>query len=424
MTYSSIKKLAVALLGMSVSCLTFGKSLTLPKGVGMYQYSYRNLDSLNQQFDKDGYVETIGDGFSRDLKGPDFLENGSSEDLKRLAVELKKFDFAGDRSGILRSLSLGTFEVDVDVDASAQIYAVAYGFTDHMTGFFGVPVVDVKVETDMQLNGQNTSAELRRRLGDLSYEELAEGLEQAGALNVDRIKDSLYELEYEDLDQWEHQGLGDIQLGTVVAKKFGVAGAVINQPYGKWTLMLPTAYKDDPNNLIDTDLGNGYLANQFLVGHNISLFSTFYLGAELGYTVGSSYGKEVRRPDENGSSLVPRENLETIEINPGAGTSITGYFGASYGILAGEYRLVKGSREKDTLTSGDSEVYKDLLEGSAKEILYEIYSVGLTTTKLYEKGRFPIPLMLTAYKKSNIEGSNQSLDDYVEIEIASFFKIP
>lgn len=412
----------IVLLGVGLSWSASSKTINLPAGIGLWQYSYRSYNSMDQKLDRDGYLETIGDGFEQNLSGPQFLENTSSKDLARLADELRKFDYAGSRSGIVDSLSLGTFKVDVDAEVSAHIIGFGYGFTDFFTGFFGVPIIDVSVKTDMYLDGSNTAESLKRRLGDLSYEELRDGLDTASVVDVTMVQDALYDMGYSGIDSWDHTGIGDLNLGGIFSKEFHPVYQLGMIPYLKWTLTIPTGYTDDPDILTDTSTGSGYVSNKFQLGHIFNIYKYLHVGAEIGYAANNEYQSEVRRPESSDSTLAPSENKQTITISPGNSGEKSIFWGLSYFVLSVEYKIQSIQTASSQVKSEDAQVFTPFVENTEKEELSEIISVGISTAELFESGAFPIPFMLTAYKKSNISGKNIALDDYFEIELASFFK--
>ena len=401
----------------------FGKTFNLPKGIGIWSYGVRTYDSIQTQFDGNGYEESIGNSFKQQFNGPSLLKEGDNSELGTLAEELNKFDYAGSGSGVISGLDLGTFAVDVDANVSTQIIGTGFGLTDWLTVYAGFPIVDITITTNMYMTGRNTAIDLKNRLGDLSYEELKTGLDTASGLDIPMIKSALGDMGYTGLEKWSHKGLGDIHFGFITSYWYRPASNLGFISYSKLNTTLPTGYVDDPDILTDTSIGDGYFSAEMKVGQVVSVGKYTYGGIEGAYKSNFSHTREIRKPETVTSTLAPFDNYEVMEVDPGDETEVSIYVGAKYSIFSGEYKLTDENIKADTVLSSDEDVYKILVNQSESNSFYQLLTAGISTADLYEKEKFPVPFILTVSRKSNLMGKDSIIDDYVEVELASFYKL-
>ena len=417
----SITLAALITVGLLSTNISMAKVMVLPKGVGIWKYAVRNYTSMSNSFNEDGEIKSTGDSFKQNFKGEDLAREGKSSDLGVLASEIKKFDYGAGSKGLLSGLDLGTLNVDVDASVNAQIFATGYGVTDWLTVYAGVPYMTVDVTTDMRFVGTNNANDLKARLGDLSYEELKDGLSKAGNLNVYMVKESLAELGYTGVDSWNHQGFGDINFGTMLASNFLFSHSVEISPYAKANFTLPTGHVDDPNVLTDTSVGYGYFSSGFTGGGSVTYKKHFYVGLEGTYQLNQSHTSYVRKPENEWSSLAPIENLETITIEPGNKSEVSFYAGLDYSIFSAKIMFSDYYRAQDVVQGVASPLYDRFTVGTDQAALYQTLTAALSTAELYQKGDFAIPVMLTMSHKKNLYGFNAAIDNYYEFELASFY---
>lgn len=421
-----LNRLTLCSLAFQVGTIAFplnvaAKTFNLPKGIGIWNYGYRSYDSMTLSYDRNGQIESIGDGFKQNFNGPSLLNGSSSGDLGTLAQEVNRFEYAGDKSGVLAGLDLGTFGVDVEATVNTHIFGLGYGVTDWLTVYAGVPLINVNVSTNMYMTGKNTASDLKRRLGDLSYEELKDGLDTASTLDVAMIQGALEEMGYTGLEHWEHTGLGDINLGFATSYSFRPTSDLGFTPYSKFNMTIPIAHEDDPDILTDTSTGYGYFSASLLVGQVFSVGRYYYGGIEGSYQYNFNHLKAVRRPESEGSTLAPYENGEIIEVDPGDESEVSIYAGAEYWIFSGEYKLSDRNAKSDALVGIDDSIYDSLINNSEKNAFSQKMTASITTVDLYKKKTFPIPFIFSVAKKTNLSGKNAIIDDYFEVELSSFF---
>ena len=407
-------------LSVASSTVALGKVMVLPKGVGIWKYAVRSYTSMSSSFDRDGYVQSTGEDFKQTFKGQDLVREGTSSDLGTLANEVQRFDYSSN-GGLLGGLDLGTLDVDVSASVNAQIFGTGYGVTDWLTVYGGVPYMSVEVSTDMRFSGKNTAKDLKDRLGDLSYDELSDGLDKAGGLNVYMIKETLMELGYTGIESWDHQGFGDINLGAIMAKSFKVASKVETSPYGKLNVTLPTGHVDDPNVLTDTSVGLGYFSSYVTLGQSVTYNKWIHAGFEGSFQFNQTHDKYIRRPENQWSSLAPIDNLETIVVDPGDHREFSFYAGIEYSLFSVKAMLTDFTKERDILLYETEDIYNRFSVDTDQTSFYQTLSASISTAELYQSGSFPIPFIFTATHKNNYHGTNTVIDDFYEFELASFY---
>src|SRR5690606_33098541 len=112
---------------------------------------------------------------------------------------------------------------DVQAEVQAHIFGLAFGFTDWLTVFGGIPYIEASVDTQLYFDGGNNADQIKSLLGDIAYDQLKAGLDQARALNATQVIGQIEAAGYEPFDHWEHQGVGDARLGakTGFTRRFG-----------------------------------------------------------------------------------------------------------------------------------------------------------------------------------------------------------
>ncbi len=409
---------------MLVPKIATAQADNLPKGIGAYTLGYRYFDSQTHKYDENGELQTLGAPFSKDFSGQNLLTGAGGDDLKKLANELKKFD-GNSTSGdsLLNTINLGTLKVDVEAEITGQAFGIGYGIREYLSGFLLVPWTEVTVDADIQFSGQNNAAEIKSRLGDLAFDELKSGLDKAENVNAQQIVDGITDLGYEDPRHWEHQGLGDIQFGTILSGSSRVTRRNTTIQTLKTTVTIPTGYYDDPNVLTDVSLGKGYYVLTNTYSQKLVFGKTFYMGADatLGYGLPNTVSKRVPEEEE---SLVSPDRTEDVTLTPGADIGYGGMMGLNMNFFKTKYYLGVKSHQRDSYSGSIEGNYEKLSKGSDSYQLFHEPAVILDSTEAFKKGRFFIPLVAQLKAHLPIKAKNSLNEKYFELTLTSFFSTP
>jgi len=397
---------------------------SLPKGIGAYTFGYRYFDKQTHKYDEDGQLQALGAPFSKEFSGQNLLDGAGGEQLKKLANELKKFDGnSTSDDSLLNTLNLGTLNIDVQAEITGQAIGLGYGFLNNFSGFLVVPWAEVSVDADITFGGDNNAAEIKSRLGDLAFDELKSGLDTAQNVNAQQIIDGITDLGYEDPRHWEHQGLGDVQFGTIFSGSNRVTRRNSTVQTLKTTVTVPTGYYEDPDILTDVSLSKGYYLLTNTYSQKLVFGRLFYIGADGTIGLGAPNTVSKRVPEEN-ESLVNPDRTESVTLTPGADIGYGGFAGLKLGMFKSRYYLGAKSHLKDSYSGSIEGNYDKLSNGSDSYQLYHEPSVALDTTDAFKNGRFLLPLIAQIKAHLPIKAKNSLNDKSYELTLTSFFSTP
>jgi hypothetical protein len=398
---------------------------TLPRGIGLYSIGYRSFVSQTQRYNANGKMESLGQPFNKDFSGTGLLRGDGGSELRRLAEEIARFEGHSNASdSMINQLNLGRMQGDVQAEVNARILAFAFGATDRMTLFVGVPYVSAEVRTNLSFaRGSNGAQYVKQKLGNMAFDELQAGLDQAAALDAATITASIEQNGYAPIDHWSHQGIGDVQLGSIYAITAPVRRNVQSVFSLRSTLVLPTGYVEDPDILTDVNIGNGYYSLINEVTEKFVFFRDFWVGASAayGYNFSTSVDKRVPEADEG---IVDPSRRSTVSLDPGHDMAAQALTGWNISALRFAYTLGIKAHTRDTYRGSLPGNYDILAEGSDMTQAYHIASVAIFTPELYQKKRFPVPFILQANYHMPITAYNSQDERYFEITLSSFFSTP
>lgn len=405
---------------------------TLPRGIGAYQLGARVYVPQTYHYDENGDYVTHGSRFAGDFTGKRMLAGKTGASLYDLASELRKF--AGQNPSdlsIVEDLRLGSLKADVNANIMATVAGLAFGWSDDLTVYAGVPFVSASVRTDLEFSGPNNALEIRDRLGSLAFEELAAGLEEASRLNTDRIVSSITDAGYESLDYWEHRGIGDVNAGLEwagVRRRLGGLGYKIR---GKATLEIPTGYRERQDVLTDISFGKGAWTPGVEVENRL-IFPSLggargpYLAGILGIARGLPTTEEKRVPEAD-ESIVKADRLTNVSRSPGTDMQAMVAGGASWGPSRGgstQYGVGWARHLRDTYTGDLKGDYDSLAEKTDELEVYHELKTSFSTAGMYRRGKFPVPFVASLTGRVPIRAINRPDDRWVFVTLTSFFSTP
>jgi len=415
-----MNKFLLAVILSSISQSSFAQ--LLPKGVGAVQVGYRKFDGNAQYFDEGGSLRSAGDKFKMDFSSKDMVSGRAGESLKKLYDEVKKLDSQGVSQGVADDMNFGQVEGDVKTDISAKFVGFAFGLTDKVTLFGGLPFVNAKVDTTIRYAGENNASAIKQRLGNTVFKEVQDGLDTASKLNSDTIRENLEVTNgYAPIDHWEYNGVGDLVFGArteVKGSRFGLKKFKLGLSA---QADIATGHQDDPDVLTDINIGRGYHALTLASDLNVSSRRGFTGGVTTSLTQGLSRDVSKRVPTGN-STIVAKDRTAAVNWQPGQDVTGGVYFGYGKSYLRGVYSLGTTRHLQDQY-SGSMEGNYSLLESETEySKLYQQVGLSFSTVEAYAQKKMSIPFVLSFVAHDTISGTNTPRARYFEMSIASFFK--
>ncbi len=398
----------------------------LPQGVIFYQYLYRHLTSPAYKYDETGTRKPIGEMFSRVLSGPELLNGNGGSLMQTLAQEIKKYDGADNGPNSLSNkLYLGTITGDIKGKMTGQGIGFGIGITDHLSIFVGVPIVSVSVDANLVYNGEgNNAAQIKEELGDIAFDELKDGLNQAAGLNQAKIEEQIASYEYAPLGKWQKSGIGHVVTGVRMgwirelsrAWSYGFGPAV--------SLTFPTGYKKNPDILQDVGFGEPYYSLGTNIDQKFSLLKRFHVGVHTGYVLNLSNSIE-RRVPEGAEQLVPASRKSAVKITPGDDTDVA--LSLKFTVPFFEIGIRSGIKRhyNDTYNGSLDGNYRTLGKGSDKEVFYNHLSLSFETLSAFMAKKFSFPFLLTFAARVPMKSRNMvDTERYYELNFSSFLPTP
>lgn len=394
----------------------------LPKGVGAYHLGTRSYTEQTKEFTSTGSVSSLGDRFNTRLNGQSLLAGKGGSDLQTLTQELAKLESdANGPDSIVNQLDLGTIHADVRGQVNAQFLGMGFGITDRWTVFAGVPYIRSEVHTQLRIDGNNNALAIRDQLGNFAYQEVRDGLTRASLVNADDVKRSISDLGYADIDHWTRQGIGDVNLGA----RTGWYGYGLNSIV-KWdveqttTVTIPTGYTEDADILTDMSFGKGYYSFGPTVKPTLTFFQHYMVGGAATYTKNMNTTQTKRVP-KNDEALVEADRKTSVSINPGDDTEAAFDIGAKSSLLNIGLRHGVKRHLLDEYSGTLEGNYDILAAGSEREQIYREISFGVDTTTAFRQKAFMLPMLMQFTAHIPITARNDSIEQYYEVSLTSFF---
>jgi hypothetical protein len=417
------RKFIVFLIMILSSGFAIAQQETLIDSVGIYTFTFRQFAEQDQRYNSAGKLEPLGTPFNKSFNGKNLIKGVGGEELQKLADQLKRFDgVTAPADGLLNSLKLGKLHADIKGKVDAKIFSTAFGVTDHLTLYLGVPWVSASVDTKLNFSGDNNISEIRGRVGELAFEELKSGFNRAETITTAQIKENIYSKGYANLDHWQYNGLGDIVVGQNFGNLIRFNKTLKGYQLLNTSLSIPTGYYDDPDVLTDVSVGKGYYQLNNRYAQRFLVLNRIWAGAEFTYGYGLPTTVEKRLPETDES--LPSANRKTsVTFTPGADFD--------YGLLAGynsrtwymklEYKLAIKRHMGDKYSGSRAGNYGKLSEATDSYQFYHEPVFKLDSTKRYQNGQARLPYIFQLRAHLPITARNSSDERFYEAAISSFF---
>jgi hypothetical protein len=407
------------------SNIAYGQQEILPKGVGLYQFGYRSFVEQTHRYNGAGEREALGAPFQKDFSGQGLLQGSGGSELQKLGEEVAKFDsLFNTPNSLINQIDFGSLKGDVRAQVDARIFAMAFGWSHNTTFFMGVPYVSASVDTELNFTtGKGGASAIKSELGGLAFEQLQNGLDQASVMTTQTIKDRLISKGFQPFDHWEHEGIGDLQVGTIWNNTSRLARRTRSLFDLKTTVNIPTGYVEQADLLTDINIGKGYWSLHNEISEKLVFNKSWWLGIMAGY--GHNFDATlIKRVPEGNEQTPTQDRIADVIINPGADTQVEAIAGLKLGVLKAKYSIGSKLHSEDRYSGKLAGNYDQFGLNSESSQIYSQLSLKVQTTDLYQAKKFPIPMIVEGKYRSTIMATNSQDERYFELSVSSFFSTP
>ena len=383
----------------------------MPKGVASVILEGKWYFPIEKKFDKDGKEEDIAADFNANLNSTVFPGLGQIESFFHLPPG---------------SASIGKSVISFEFGGYELIPLLQYGVTDRLTLGVRIPFYgrrnDVRavLDTSKATVGKNaalntlaplfvpgtvplTTADAQKLIGH--------GLDINGDGKID-----IPGFGFKPVRSWSDHGVSDIELG----------GRYQYLKTDRWQLAFtgairfPTGEVDDPDNLVDTEFGDGAYALLFQLQNDFNGIKNLLLNATFRYDLVLPHKEKLRVPDSVHQPLTI--NQENVERNIGDKIEIevSGIYEFPYGFsfsLLYKYAY----KFKDHVSGNRGFNYESLEDETNVQEHVGIASLCYSTIPLYLAKKFPLPVTASVSYRDRFAGTNLLKTQYISLTLAVYF---
>ena len=389
----------------------------IPKGVSRVGIEYRYYIPYSKQFDSDGNTEDIDKDFNANLNSDVFP-----------ALGLVESGF-GIPAG---SATVGSSIVDIEFEYNYFKLYYYYGLGERLTIGFELPYQFRKTNVDARLDVSNATvgktaigtglgaplAPLAGPFPDTAPLTTADVQNLLGA-GLDTNGDGTVDIPgygFKPIEDWSDDGIGDLEVG------FRYQYLKTNDWRLAFTggVRFPTGEEDDPDNLMDRPMGDGFYALLFRLNNDYIGVKNLLLNFSFRYNLALPDNVTLRIPDDQDQPIT--RNKEEVDRDTGDEIELrfTGIYQIMKGLsLMGFYQY--GYKWEDKIEGNMGFAYEELEKNS--DYYEHIYKVGLTysTIPLYQEKKFSVPLTATVLYRDRFAGKNILKTQYIGIMLSVFF---
>ncbi len=414
--------------GLGFPASAFAQIGLLPKGVGIFNYTTRGYYSQTDQYGDAMKSRTgLGHNFDSYFTGKNMLEGLNGPDLKLLAETLQRYDETSASGSVLLldTINLGTLRGDVTADVRAEIFSMAYGIAPWLTAFVAVPRVTLTTRTKLRFerdSGGSADA-IRAALGDFAYQDLQDGLQRAANMGVADVQQNFASLNYDPVDHWTTQAMGDLRVGAQTAS--GAAGPEETGAAGfyRGLVVLPTGRQDDPDAFTDIPTSLGYRGINFNTQQVYKHASRIYAGGSLEYQYNLDAKVRRRIPIGDERAIDP-ERTRDVKINPGDDVEVAFMAGYAGDMINASLRVADKRHYNDKYSGSLEGNYIQVGQESDMRLGYVQAGIGFTTTNLFQRGKFVYPMMIDIGYNHPLYGIHATDERFYSVAITGFFGSP
>lgn len=318
--------------------------------------------------------------------------------------------------------TLGITKTDIELESHYTKFMIGYGLTKNITVGLILPYREKTTKVDFSISGAtlglNPDFNANQAVSTTNLPYLPVSVKGVEPLTTAQLQGILMSegLEYKPLQSIQRSGLADPTIG--------VLWNMYNTE--KESLLFSTGYdiamaeKDDPDNLISTNIGNGNSAIRLRLEYFRDLendFDTYGMceyGIELEDTV-------VKRVPQEGEILALKSSTERLNRDIGDYR----FYELGIGKTWGEYRVSSSWRRSEK----DADAYQSIkgtdvsiLERRTEAYIHQFEgSFSWSGIDAWRKGKIPFPLIVKLNYRDTYEGKNALKWKEVYLSLTSFF---
>ena len=236
-----------ALLLGAASCAAADDARVLPAGVSQAYWDFYRYHPTTQRYNADGDREALASPFSNAA-----LDSNAIDILKPLDP------------AVGGTASLGNVAVDYEYDIDVLDIGYGYGLTENLSIGFHIPYYWIENHVDIEFDNGSANVGLNPGAGPPLIPITAGGV----PLVLDDVQ-TIVQAEYgfDEVDDWQREGIGDIELGAKY-RVFVERDSALAISGG---LRIPTGYEDDADKLDDVAWSFGNYALLFRLHYDYLL---------------------------------------------------------------------------------------------------------------------------------------------------------
>lgn len=384
---------------------------TLPKGVRLIMN--KNIQTkVKSSYNKSKSETPYAYEIEADITNLEKIDNSIVKDI----LELFK-----DYPEAYSKLSLGTHKLDAEANIKVNVYGMAYGITNKVSAYIGVPIYDARVKVNYKKTKNSSQEEVAEALqniyGDNWAQTLGNIVEKVYDIDGGTIQSGITNaLGYEELGDWSGQGLGDIEFGAMY-NFYRTDNHGLMLTIGG---VAPTGYVDDPDILQDIGFGDGQWDAfvEFGGGRVLSNTTSVNLWSRFTYQLASE--KTLRVPYSSDVSISDQKGKFTEKLGNKylLATNVEHYVNDWFKL---EPSLSYQFTEASEYSSDNSTANRILAEDSESSVTNLKILGQLTSVKLYQQKKFILPGLINLSYQTSLGGLNTPKADLYEVEFRMYF---
>jgi len=392
----------------------------LPSGVRALIYRYMNFD-VDADWNGKGVENKLG--LQKKLTLNQLIEAApQAQDLKN---ELKSLD-----PKLTEEADLGTLSLAAKARAQAHVLAGAWGLNDQlMVGAF-IPRVQAESQISGSFASQDSLENLKKSLTRLIKSKSTSSSQKIKAQVLRDIVQTLPKIKAENLQNHIQNELGYKPLGDWQANTFGDLNVFAQYqlvdfyPYRhalRGALIFPTGYIDDPDNLMDYDIGHGSYGLQLSSLHDVQVWPRWL---ELSVVTQGEYyftsQKTTRLIPSVDFPLSKEKEKTTYQKGPEVDISFVGTTQ-----LREDLEMSLGSQWQYIFQNsfdGQRDYNYHILEKNSEG--YEVSAFarwGYSTIRAYQQGTAAYPFKVIFHLEKTMAGRNVLSLEQAYLQVQSFF---
>lgn len=384
---------------------------TLPKGVRMMFSRYIKSDvssSYNQTQSETPYAYEI----QTDIKTLETIEDERVKDVLNLFAEYPE---------AYNQINLGTHSMEGDASVEVNVFAFGYGITDRVMAYVGIPIYDARVNLRYQKTANGSEKQVAETLqsiyGDNWAQTLGNIVDKVYGIDGGTIQSGITNaLGYEELGDWQAQGLGDVEFGLMY-------NFFRRDDYGFMVTfggVAPTGYVDDPDVLQDIGFGDGQWDGFIEFGGGYVLDENLVFNAWTRYTHQFESERRMRVPYNEDLSIsdTTADFYQKLGNRTDIGLSIDMFMSDWFKFTP---QLMIQSTEKAKYYSPDERANEILAQNTDSYSQSLRLQGQLTSVRLYGQNKFVAPALINIAYQTMLEGRNTPKVDLIEVEFRMYF---